>query len=85
MYAQRTNVESCSRFPKLQIIVGHLGERISSDLLRIDTRQLPLSHQDCALDWNQALRIVKANTARPSNEEERYHILSREYLWNGFR
>ncbi|KAF9017938.1 amidohydrolase 2 [Rhodocollybia butyracea] len=33
------------RFPKLKIIVGHLGERIPSDLDRIDTqllRQLPL-------------------------------------------
>ncbi|KAJ6587139.1 amidohydrolase 2 [Mycena vulgaris] len=32
------------RFPKLSIIVGHLGERITSDLLRIDqqlARQLP--------------------------------------------
>ncbi|KAF9555899.1 hypothetical protein CPC08DRAFT_779565 [Agrocybe pediades] len=27
-----------SRFPKLKIIVGHLGERIPSDLNRIDTR-----------------------------------------------
>ncbi|KAE9395134.1 amidohydrolase 2 [Gymnopus androsaceus JB14] len=33
------------RFPQLKIIVGHLGERIPSDLVRIDTqllRQLPL-------------------------------------------
>ncbi|KAJ7079119.1 amidohydrolase 2 [Mycena belliarum] len=33
------------RFPKLRIIVGHLGERITSDLLRIDqqlARQLPV-------------------------------------------
>ncbi|KAF4611591.1 hypothetical protein D9613_003656 [Agrocybe pediades] len=33
------------RFPKLKIIVGHLGERIPSDLIRIDTqllRQIPL-------------------------------------------
>ncbi|TFK37550.1 amidohydrolase 2 [Crucibulum laeve] len=33
------------RFPKLKIIVGHLGERIPSDLVRIDEqlrRQLPL-------------------------------------------
>ncbi|KAJ7091165.1 amidohydrolase 2 [Mycena epipterygia] len=32
------------RFPKLNIIIGHLGERITSDLLRIDqqlARQLP--------------------------------------------
>ena len=28
---------NCSRFPNLNIIVGHLGERIPSDLLRIDT------------------------------------------------
>ena len=28
---------NCSRFPDLNIIVGHLGERIPSDLLRIDT------------------------------------------------
>ncbi|KAF8887274.1 amidohydrolase 2 [Gymnopilus junonius] len=28
------------RFPNLNIIIGHLGERISSDLLRIDTQLL---------------------------------------------
>ncbi|KAJ7497524.1 amidohydrolase 2 [Mycena latifolia] len=31
------------RFPKLNIIVGHLGERITSDLLRIDEREFPES------------------------------------------
>ena len=29
---------NCSRFPNLNIIVGHLGERIPSDLVRIDAR-----------------------------------------------
>ena len=29
---------NCSRFPNLNIVVGHLGERIPSDLLRIDAR-----------------------------------------------
>ena len=30
----------CSRFPKLKVIVGHFGERLPSDLFRIDQRQL---------------------------------------------
>lgn len=28
-----------SRFPKLKVIVGHLGERIPSDLFRLDERK----------------------------------------------
>ena len=28
-----------SRFPKVKVIVGHLGERIPSDLFRIDERR----------------------------------------------
>ncbi|KAJ7200697.1 hypothetical protein C8J57DRAFT_1413207 [Mycena rebaudengoi] len=32
------------RFPKLNIIVGHLGERIPSDLSRIDARACPSRH-----------------------------------------
>jgi 2,3-dihydroxybenzoate decarboxylase len=31
---------SHSRFPKVKVIVGHLGERITSDLFRIDERRL---------------------------------------------
>ena len=32
-----------SRFPSLNIVIGHLGERIPSDLLRIDTRTFTIN------------------------------------------
>lgn len=34
-----------SRFPKTKIIVGHLGERIPSDLFRIDERMSPATEK----------------------------------------
>lgn len=39
-----------SRFPDLKIIVGHLGERIPSDLVRIDTRKLICCYDLSSLD-----------------------------------
>lgn len=48
----------CSRFPKLKIIVGHLGERISSDLVRIDTREYP-SQLSCTMRLRHCIELKR--------------------------
>lgn len=48
-YLKLPTMYSCdSRFPKLKIIVGHLGERISSDLVRIDAREYHLQQLEAS-------------------------------------
>ncbi|PPQ94277.1 hypothetical protein CVT25_004934 [Psilocybe cyanescens] len=47
-----------SRFPKLKIIVGHLGERISSDLVRIDTREYP-SQLSCTMRLRHCIELKR--------------------------